>query len=490
MHPPAPVLLYACADYDPDRIARLVGLAMDRLGVVPRGRTLVKPNCVASGPFFPHAHTRAEVVEGVLRALQARRAPGATLALGERSGITMPTRYAFRGAGYLPVLERLGVEPAYFDEHTQVPVALTHAGRLRDRVYVPSPVAAADTFVSVPKFKAHPWTTVTFSMKGYIGLQDDRHRLIDHDHSLDRKVADLQAVIQPQLVVVDAITAGEGRMLTPLPFPLGLLVVGACQMSVDAVCCRILGLDPMEVTHLRLAWERGYGPRDLGAIPIEGDVSLAEAQERARGFRVGRVPVDQYFAGTQIRAYAGQPPTGPGGEAHCWGGCPGALMEAVELLRLFDQATDRKMPPLHIVFGRWDGPIPAAPGEKVVFLGDCAAFDGELGGQAVRVESAYAPHAADAPEHARHDDIYVKMGRVSWDLWRARHAPVLRLRGCPVSVAEQVLTLVQLGGLKNPYFEPRQAVGFTSAYLSWRTRTALQRLMGQPYQAPAALARA
>jgi P4 family phage/plasmid primase-like protien len=43
-------------------------------------------------------------------------------------------------------------------------------------------VARADFFVNCPKFKAHPWTTVTFSIKAYIGLQDDRHRLIDHDH--------------------------------------------------------------------------------------------------------------------------------------------------------------------------------------------------------------------------------------------------------------------------------------------------------------------
>ena len=51
----------------------------------------------------------------------------------------------------------------------------------------------------MPKFKSHPWTTVTFSIKNYIGIQDDRHRLIDHDHRLNEKVADLQHIIQPQL---------------------------------------------------------------------------------------------------------------------------------------------------------------------------------------------------------------------------------------------------------------------------------------------------
>ncbi|MFU8806615.1 MAG: adenylyl-sulfate kinase, partial [Bradymonadaceae bacterium] len=67
-------------------------------------------------------------------------------------------------------------------------------------------------------------------------------------------------------------------------------------------------------------------------------------------------------------------------------------------------------------------------------------------------------------------------------LWDARKTNVLRIAGCPVSVAEQVLLLVKLGKLKNPYFDPREALGFTSCYLSSRTRNAFARIFGQPYQ--------
>ncbi|MGZ5970617.1 MAG: DUF362 domain-containing protein, partial [Polyangiales bacterium] len=54
--------------------------------------------------------------------------------------------------------------------------------------------------------------------------------------------------------------------------------------------------------------------------------------------------------------------------------------------------------------------------------------------------------------------------------------------GCPVSVAEQVLTLVTLGGLKNPYFDGENIVGFNKAYLSWKAKAAANRLRGIPYQ--------
>ena len=278
----ATVVIEDCQTYDPERIRRIVRHGLQTLQLKPRGRTLVKPNCVASGSYFPHAHTRPEFLEGVLHALRDEAPdPLEELAVGERCGITVPTRYAFRGANYYDVARRVGdVRMHHFDETPQVQIPLYHPERLRSSFYTPAPVAQADFFVNCPKFKAHPWTTVTFSMKNYIGIQDDRHRLIDHDHRLNEKVADLQYIVQPQFIAMDAITAGEGRMLTPLPRDLGLVLMGNNQVAFDAVCCHLIGVDPMSVEHIRLAHERGFGPVDLAEINIVGGVSLEAAQER------------------------------------------------------------------------------------------------------------------------------------------------------------------------------------------------------------------
>jgi len=96
-------------------------------------------------------------------------------------------------------------------------------------------------------------------MKNYIGLQDDRHRLIDHDHHLNQKVADLQYIIQPQFIAADAIIAGQGRMLTPLPYDLKLIIMGNNQVAFDAVCCQIIGIDPLSVEHIRWHMSAGSG---------------------------------------------------------------------------------------------------------------------------------------------------------------------------------------------------------------------------------------
>lgn len=478
------VIFRRCTSYDVERIRTIVREGLEELGLAPHGRTLLKPNVVASGPMFENAYTRPEFVEGVLRALRDRDAGKgrmSELAVGERCGITLPTRLAFEGAGYYEMFKRAGVKHYHFEEEPQVEVRLTHRGRLRDYLFTPEPVAKADFFVNCPKLKSHPWTTVTFSMKNYIGIQDDRHRLIDHDHRLNDKLLDLQHIVQPQFIAIDGITAGEGRMLTPVAFPLGLIVMGNNQVAVDSATCRVIGVDPRTVDHIRLAHEHGFGPIDAEGYDLTGDVSMDDARASAAGFKVGLVRVEKYFEGTKITAYAGPPPEAEHAD-YCWGGCPGAIEEAIEILRLFDKETDAKMPRLHIVFGAYAGAIDAKPGEKVVFIGDCASWEGTLGDKLVRVENLYKDRNTKDPHHAKHDDIYAKMAKVTGKLAFSGKESHIRLEGCPVSVAEQVLALVSLGGLKNPYFAPEQIVQFNKAYLMWRSATMAKRLKGQPYQ--------
>jgi uncharacterized protein (DUF362 family) len=484
----ARVFLFHCDSYDPARIRTIVGSAMKELGLAPFGRTLVKPNIVCAGEPFAHAYTRSEIVEGVLGALKDRedstgRGRMTELAVGERCAITIPTRMAFREAGYEPMLERTGAKKYCFEEVPQVEVPLTHEGRLRDYLFTPEPVAKADFFVNCPKFKAHPWTTVTFSMKNYIGIQDDRHRLIDHDHALNRKVADLQYIVQPQLIVIDAIIAGEGRMLTPIPRNMNLVIVGNNQVAIDSVSCMIIGLDPMSVEHIRLAHERGFGPVSRGEIKLRGDVPLESAKDRAKGFQVGLVRVEKYFEGTSIQAYAGPPPKGSTDD-YCWGGCPGVMEEVIEVLRLADEQCDRKLPRIHLVFGKYEGALDVGYGEKVIFIGDCVEWDGKLGrtGELVQIRSKYVEREDLDPHHAKHQDVYARMVKMAKKLREARSKSWIRLEGCPVSVGELILLLAELGGINNPYFDKRSIVTFNRSYLEWRTTDVWNRLTGSKYQ--------
>ena len=272
-------------------------------------------------------------------------------------------------------------------------------------------------------------------------------------------------------------------MLTPKPFDLKLVIMGNNQVAFDSVCCAIIGVDPNTVDHIRFAAERGFGTTDLSKIQISGDVTLEAARERAKGFEVGLIRVEKYFEGTHITAYSGPPPEVEHTD-YCWGGCPGAIEEAVEILRQIDDQFDEKSPNMHVVFGAYGGPVDAKPGEMVVFMGDCVKWEGKLAGELVQIGSKYKDRSTKDPHHAKHDDIYAKLASVRAKVKDAKGATYVRFEGCPVSVAEQVLALVFLTGCKNPFFVPGESLAFNKAYLSWKAVTAYKRLMGQPYQRP------
>jgi hypothetical protein len=136
------------------------------------------------------------------------------------------------------------------------------------------------------------------------------------------------------------------------------------------------------------------------------------------------------------------------------------------------------MPRLHVVFGAYDGQIPAKPGEKVVFIGDCANWKGELHGKLVEIPNLYKQRSTLDPHTAKSEDIFKKLATARGKLT----GDVIRLEGCPVSVAEQVLALVTIGHLKNPYYDPRNMVTFGRAYFGWKARVTLNKLHRKRYQ--------
>ncbi|MBW1815181.1 MAG: DUF362 domain-containing protein, partial [Deltaproteobacteria bacterium] len=161
----------------------------------------MKPNVVmAHKEFFPHAFTRSEFVDGVISATKEMAKNVKEISVGERSGITIPTRYNFKQAGYPEVIKKHGVKTYYFDETKNVPFKLKKDVNLRDNMFFPKPIVDCDFLINMPKFKAHPWCRLTLSLKNFIGIQDDKHRLVDHNSFLEHKIADLQEVIQPKFI--------------------------------------------------------------------------------------------------------------------------------------------------------------------------------------------------------------------------------------------------------------------------------------------------
>jgi uncharacterized protein (DUF362 family) len=470
------VLLRRCEEYDPQKIAGIIGEGMEELGVTPSGRVLLKPNVVIAHPeIFPYAFTRAEFLEGAILATKARAFSPREIAVGERSGITLPTRYNFRNAGYTGILRRHRIKTYYFDEVKQVPVAIKNQNRLRDQVFVPKPVKDCDFLINLPKFKAHPWCRLTLSLKNFIGLQDDRHRLVDHNLLLEQKIADLQEVIQPGFIAIDAITAGQRMMLTPTPFDMGAILMGTNSCAVDTVGCHMVHVDPLDLVHLRLAAERGFGPLNLAEIELAGDLPLAEVQENTRDFGFCLERVDDYFMeNSALSCTVGRFPARNSPD-YCWGGCPGALQEAVHILRGVDPHTEQKMRKIRYVVGNVEGPLDLDPDERVLFAGDCTRWRGKIDGAGIQIRDSYKGPAEVDEEKTKSNDMLLKILGSLLRCLRKRSARYLHAPGCPVSVAEHVNYLSFLGKVTCPNFNPRLALPLNLAYIQMRIRRFLNR---------------
>jgi uncharacterized protein (DUF362 family) len=397
--------------------------------------------------YFAGSYTRPEFLDGLLLALKERGKSITDLAVGERSGLTIPSRYAFAEAGYMGILRRHGVRAEYFDEQRSIPFALKHPDRLCPVIHVPEAITRCDFLVNAPKFKAHTWLKVTFALKNYIGLQDDAYRLINHHFNLGRKIVDLQEVISPGFIAIDGITAGGYSEISPSTFPLNLIVMGVNPVAVDSVCTHITGLDPEDVGYIQLAAERGIGPLSLSEIHIGGDVSLLEAQRRARGIELTLDRADSFLNGRgNISVYLGSPPEGK----YCEGGCPGSLIQTAQILEVFQPDFYREMRPLCFIIGAYDGELHSKPGEKVIFLGDCTSWSGQINGRAIAVDSVYQPRNHHGPGLPRSKTAICKSLDITINLLRQRDSPVVVVRGCPVPVLENTSILSVLGGTINP----------------------------------------
>ena len=472
------VLIMRCDRYDPDRIAGIVKEGMAELGVVPTGRILLKPNVVLAHPqFFPNAYTRAEFLDGVLAAIKFRAEAPEEIAVGERSGITVPTRFNFKNAGYPEIIDRHGVKAYYFDESRQVPVKLQNPHALRDTVYIPRPVARSDFLVNLPKFKAHPWCRLTLSLKNFIGLQDDRHRLVDHNQFLEHKIADLQEVIPSKFIAVDGIIAGQKMMLTPTPFLLGAIVMGTNSCAVDTVGCHMVGIDPQDLTHLRYASQRGFGPLTLDHIDLGGDYPLEAVQGHTRNFTFCVERIDDYFSGSRkLSCTVGNFPEAHATE-YCRGGCPGALQEAIHIFRNFNPEVGQQMRKLRYVVGTVDQALDLDEDERVIFVGDCTRWQGRIDRKAVNIEGGYKTIAEVNVKKTASNDMLLKTVSALVHTFKQRSSRYIHARGCPVSVAQHVNYVSAVANIKNPIFDRRLLLPVILAYVQMRFFRFLNRFM-------------
>jgi uncharacterized protein (DUF362 family) len=86
--------------------------------------------------------------------------------------------------------------------------------------------------------------------------------------------------LKPNLIVVDGFYGMEGPgPVSGHPVKMDLIIAGRDVVAVDATACRVMGIDPSEIYHIRRAYEKEFGEMAQHRIQLVGN-SMEEVARR------------------------------------------------------------------------------------------------------------------------------------------------------------------------------------------------------------------
>jgi uncharacterized protein (DUF362 family) len=222
-------------------------------------KVLIKVNFITDKTWDTGATTDPIVVEAIIKKL--RDLPVKVYVVESDATITSADR-AFEKTGMKDMCERNGVE--YLNLRyvkDKVELAIPDGEALKS-ITVPRLVTEA-AVISAAKLKTHVNTGVTLGMKNMFGLLPEKFKGKYHLKGISKVIVDINTVLKPALTVIDGFVGMEGSGPTDgTPVQMNLIIAGTDTVATDATACRIMGIDPHEIKHIRRAHEKGFGNID------------------------------------------------------------------------------------------------------------------------------------------------------------------------------------------------------------------------------------
>jgi len=229
---------------------------------------LIKPNIVTSKPANTGVTTHPEIISGVVEFLLDQNAQN--ICIGESAWTGCDTETALQACGIYEIGRRYGVKVANFERENDI-VEVGIPGRLLKKIKLHRKAAEADVLINLPVLKTHPCTVLTLGMKNLKGCIPDSEKRRFHRFNLDAAIVDLNAVLKTHLCVMDAILGlTGGSAMWGETLNLGLVLASTDVVAIDSVACSLVGIEPSEIKHLKIAGERGLGENELTNITTIG----------------------------------------------------------------------------------------------------------------------------------------------------------------------------------------------------------------------------
>jgi uncharacterized protein (DUF362 family) len=240
--------------------------------VSPGDRVMVKPNFNSVDPY-----PGASDLEFLKVVIQLLKEAGAKVVVGESSGaIWRPTRKVMEKLDALRQLTDIGTEVIAFDDRAWDWVRVRVDGDYLKEVTVPRSVYEADKIVYVPCMKTHQIARFSLSLKLAVGIVHPGEHRSMHMRNLERKIAEFNLALQPDLIIMDgrkAFVSGgpaKGKIVEP-----GVIMASGDQVAIDVEALKILGSykaknrllpNPYDSPQIAIALRHGLGSKEYKVV--------------------------------------------------------------------------------------------------------------------------------------------------------------------------------------------------------------------------------
>lgn len=269
---PSVVSLLKCPTYaDLTKLDLVTAARESQIPDVKNQSVLLKINMVDYRSDRPLTTDNA-VIEAAVKLMTELGA--SKIVVGDASALNRDTEYLLEATGIGACCKKLNVPfvDLNIDDLDKVP---NIGGLTREKHFLlPRTVTKSDIVVSMPKLKTHRWALVTAALKNLFGAIPGRAygwpKNFLHVNGIDSSVVDIALAIKPGFAIVDAIVAMEGHgPLDGHPIQTGFLIMGADLAAVDAIGCRTMKIDPLNVAYMRIA-EEVLGNTTMQKIKLNG----------------------------------------------------------------------------------------------------------------------------------------------------------------------------------------------------------------------------
>jgi len=222
-------------------------------------KVLIKVNFITDKTWDTGATTDPIIVEAIIKKL--KDLPVTVYVVESDATITSADK-AFKKTGMKEMCERNGVECINLRHvKDKVKLAIPDGEALRS-ITVPRLVTES-AVISAAKLKTHSDTGVTLGMKNMFGLLPDKFKGKYHLKGISKVIVDINTVLKPTLTVIDGFVGMEGAgPVDGTPVRMDLIIAGTDTVATDATACRVMGINPHEIKHIRKAHEKGLGNID------------------------------------------------------------------------------------------------------------------------------------------------------------------------------------------------------------------------------------